>query len=197
MTAVATVPAPTLDRPATRADLDLLPRNIKGEIIDGVLYTQPRPRPRHSHVAFSIGGKLYEPYSLGKGGPGGWWILGEPGIELPSAPEVAPDVAGWRRERMPELAPDDPIRLAPDWACEVLSPSNQSYDRTVKLPFYARVGVAWLWLVEPRQRTVEVKRLRHAEWVDVATVADDGVLSAEPFPELSIPLSELWLPDHR
>ena len=185
------------DPPAVRADLDALPPSIKGEIIDGVLYTQPRPRPRHSRVASTLGTKLIDPYDLGDGGPGGWWIIHEPGIELPEAPEIAPDIAGWRRERMPEIDPDEPISVVPDWVCEVLSPSNRSYDRTVKFPFYARIAVGWLWVVDPAPRTVEVKRLAAGRWTDLGTFSGDDVLRAEPFTGLDIPLGKLWLPTRR
>src|SRR5262249_20591287 len=136
-----------LDHPPTRADLEALPGNVKGEIIEGVLYTQPRPRPRHARVASALGSVLFGSFDAGVGGPGGWWILIEPGIELPEAPEVAPDIAGWRVTTMPELR-DEAISIRPDWVCEVLSPSNRAYDRAVKFPFYARVGVPNLWVVE-------------------------------------------------
>ena len=182
-----------LDRSATYADLEALPPNVKGEIIDGVLYTQSRPRPRHAHSSWVIGGELYDPYYRGRGGPGGWWILEEPGIELPGSPEIAPDLAGWRRERMPELPPDDPIRVVPDWVCEVLSPTNRTYDRATKLPYYARVGVGYLWLVDPHARTVEVKRLASGFWTEIAVFAEAATMRAEPFPDAAIDLALLWL----
>lgn len=182
-----------LDRPATYQDLEELPPSLKGEIIDGVLYTQPRPRPRHSLASAAIGSRVFGKYHDGAGGPGGWWILTEPGIELPDSPEVAPDLAGWRRERLPRLPADEPIRLAPDWICEILSPSNRAYDRTVKFPFHARVGVAHLWVVDPEARTVEVKQLVAGRWSDIAAFSDDDLLVAPPFLELEIPLGSLWL----
>ena len=107
---------------------------------------------------------------------------------------MAPDIAGWRRERLPLIDPDEPIAIAPDWVCEVLSPSNRRYDRAIKFPFYARVGVLWLWVVDPEARTVEVKKLIRRRWTDVAVFADDATLQAEPFAELAIPLEPLWLP---
>src|SRR5262249_55860674 len=126
-----------LDRPATYADLEALPEHVKGEIIDGVLYTQPRPRMRHSRAGGRIHGQIQGPYDFDVDGPGGWWILIEPGIELPRSPEIAPDVAGWRRERLTPPPPNEAIRVAPDWVCEVLSKSNRTYDRKVKFPYYA------------------------------------------------------------
>lgn len=87
-------------RVPTLADLEALPSGVKGEIIDGVLYTMTRPRGRHQHTGLLIGAALLGPFHRGAGGPGGWWILPEPGIELPNAPEISPDIAGWRRERL-------------------------------------------------------------------------------------------------
>ena len=63
----------------TRAELDALPEGVVGELIEGVLYTFPRRRPRHSRAASGLGGDLVGPYDRGRGGPGGWWILDEPG----------------------------------------------------------------------------------------------------------------------
>jgi|SRR5580692_163718 hypothetical protein len=107
-----------LGHPATRADLEALPEGTVGEIIDGVLYTHPRPRAQHATIEGAIGDDLRDPFHRGKSGPGGWWILQEPGIELPDAPEVAPDLAGWRRERMATL-PEGRARVAPFEAIEI------------------------------------------------------------------------------
>src|SRR5690242_21716819 len=82
----------------TMADLEALPPGVKGEIIEGVLYTMTRPRSTHQRTILALGAPLHDPFGRGIGGPGGWWILVEPGIELPDTPEIAPDLAGWRRE---------------------------------------------------------------------------------------------------
>src|SRR5262249_47936440 len=101
----------------TIEDLEALPPGIKGEIIEGVLYTMTRPRGPHRSIGTGIGGDLRGPFDRGRGGPGGWWILVEPGIELANTPEISPDVAGFRRERLPQLPSDAPIRIVPDWVC--------------------------------------------------------------------------------
>jgi Uma2 family endonuclease len=184
--------ARVLPKLATYADLEALPPNVKGEIIEGVLYTQPRPRAPHSRANSFLGRRLGDPFDDGIGGPGGWWILVEPGIELPDSPEVAPDIAGWRREGMPELPEDEPIRVVPDWICEVLSPSNHRYDRRIKFPYYARIGVAYLWVVDPSARMVEVKKLIDGRFADIAAFGEDDMLRAEPFEPVEIPLAPLW-----
>ena len=184
----------SVKRRATRADLDGLPENVLGEVIDGVLYTFPRPRARHAVAALEIGAALLQPYGHARGGPGGWLILIEPGIELPDAPEIVPDVAGWRRERMPHLPEDGPFTIAPDWACEVLSPSTRSHDHLRKRRVYARSGVGHLWFVDPDARTLAVSRLEHGRWVELGVWGEDEHVRAEPFVELEIDLASWWPP---
>lgn len=92
----------------TLADLEALPLDVKGEIIEGVLYTMTRPRAAHQRTILDVGSDLRDPFKRSKGGPGGWWIVPEPGIELPGTPEISPDLAGWRRERLPELPENEP-----------------------------------------------------------------------------------------
>jgi Uma2 family endonuclease len=135
-------------RAPTLADLDALPPGIVGEIINGVLYTMTKPRMRHQRMTRTIGGRIGDPFDDALGGPGGWWIVVEPGIELPSTPEISPDVAGWRRERMPEMPGDEPIRMVPDWVCEILSKTTRRHDQLIKMPYYAEVGVPYSWIVD-------------------------------------------------
>jgi Uma2 family endonuclease len=178
---------------ATMADLEALPPNVKGEIIEGVLYTQPRPRARHQHTIYAVGDNIVSPFERGRGGPGGWWILPEPGIELPRSPEVSPDIAGWRRERLPEIPEDGPVDVVPDWVCEILSPSTRAYDLKTKKPFYARVGVTWCWYVDLESRVLTVSRLHEGRWLELGVWGDDARVRAEPFEEVEINLAEWWL----
>ncbi|HRI67624.1 MAG TPA: Uma2 family endonuclease [Polyangium sp.] len=180
--------------PATMADLEALPANIKGEIIDGVLYTQPRPRAVHQNTLVSIGHDLFDPYRRSRGGPGGWWILPEPGIELPDTPEVSPDVAGWRRERMPVLPRDEPIRVVPDWVCEIFTKRTRAYVQDIKRPFYARVGVEWLWHVDLDTQTFTINRLNQGKWVELGVHVGNQFVHAEPFDIVELNLECWWSP---
>lgn len=184
--------ATKLGRPATIADLEALPPGMKGEILDGELYVMPRPRSRHANIQLLIGSDVGSPYQRGRGGPGGWWILGEPGIELPGSAEVSPDLAGWKRERLPSLPLDAPIQLAPDWVCEVLSPSTRGYDQMVKRRFYARAGVTWLWYVDPEPRTLVASRLESGRWVELGVWGEDQKARIEPFDAAELDLAEWW-----
>jgi Uma2 family endonuclease len=176
----------------TRSDLDALPENVMGEIIEGVLYTSPRPRPRHADIESFLIDDLKSPFQRGRGGPGGWWILVEPGIELPGSPEVVPDLAGWRKERLPSL-PDAPITVVPDWACEILSPASRHHDQRIKRPFYARIGVAYLWFVDLDGRTLTASKLVDGRWLEIGIFGEKDVIRAEPFEAVALSMSEWWM----
>jgi Uma2 family endonuclease len=176
------------------ARLVALPKHLKGEILDGQLYVQPRPRARHARGIGFLGRFLGGSFDYDADGPGGWWIAPEPGIELSRAPEVSPDLAGWKREHLPELPPEgEPFRTVPDWVCEILSSSNARYDQHTKAPFYASVGVPWLWMVDTRSKLIEVRRLVQAKWVVEAVFTDDEAARIPPFEAISIPLHRLWV----
>ena len=127
-------------RRATYQDVLDAPAHRVAEIVDGTLYTQPRPAPPHAVASSYLGGELTGPFGKGRGGPGGWWILDEPELHL-GEDILVPDLAGWRRERMAELPDTAYFTLAPDWACEVLSASTRRLDLHEKRPVYAREGV--------------------------------------------------------
>lgn len=119
------------------------PERMIAEVVDGELCTRPRPGTPHANVASGIGDELGPPFRRGRGGPGGWVILFEPELHLGSRPDiVAPDVAGWRRERMPVIPDAASHTLAPDWICEVLSERTEARDRGRKMRIYRREGVA-------------------------------------------------------
>ncbi|MBK8996254.1 MAG: Uma2 family endonuclease [Myxococcales bacterium] len=176
----------------TLADLEALPSNVKGEIIEGVLYTMTRPRGPHQDLALSIGSDLRGPYRRGQGGPGGWWILPEPGIELAGTPEIAPDIAGWRRERLPVLPEDSAITVVPDWVCEILSPSTRRHNLLVKKPFYAKVGVPHHWIVDLAARTVTAYRLEAGRWVELGVWGDERDARIEPFVDVVLDVGSWW-----
>lgn len=184
--------AVVLDRPATRRDLDRLPRTWRGEIIHGTLYAFPRPRAPHQRASTRIAGDIDGPFDRGRGGPGGWWILEEPGIELPAAKEFSPDVAGWRRERLPTLPRKGGITVVPDWICEVLSPRTQAYDLVIKRRFYAEIGVPYLWYVEPLARTITAHKLISGQWTDVGAWYKDEKARIEPFEAIELDLDAWW-----
>ncbi len=180
-------------RPATYADYAAVPAHQRAEIIDGTLYVFPRPAPRHATAATRLTGKLSGPFDLGEGGPGGWRILIEPEIHLVDEQPVSPDLAGWHLERMPELPETSYFSLAPDWICEVLSPSTATHDRERKMPLYPRNGVRWAWLVDPLAQRLEVYVLgEDGRWEAATQFEGDVRVRAVPFEAIELDLSLLW-----
>jgi len=178
-------------RRATYADFDALPEGTKGHLIDGAIFVPPRPSLPHQVAESELDRELGGPFQRGRGGPGGWVILVEPEVRM-GGHAVAPDLAGWRRERMPEIPRAAHATIAPDWVCEIASTSTAAYDRGAKLDVYAAWGVSHAWIVDPDAFTLEVYRLEGRSWVRVGLWSDNARVRAEPFDAIEIDLSVLW-----
>jgi Uma2 family endonuclease len=177
-------------RRAVYADIEALPDNLLGEIVDGELIVSPRPTLRHAQTSSVLGGLLGPPFFFGEG-PGGWIILDEPELHL-GEDVLVPDLAGWRRERVP-VVPDEPaFSIAPDWVCEVLSPGTEAFDRARKLRVYARERVAFAWLIDPALKTLEVLRLEGTRWLLLGTFEGNVKVRAEPFDAVELNIGLLW-----
>jgi Uma2 family endonuclease len=170
-----------------------VPAHQRAEIIRGTLYVMPRPAPRHANASSVLGAKLNTAFQGGDGGPGGWWVLFEPELHLVPFEPMAPDLAAWRTERLPELPETAYFTLAPDWACEVPSRSTENVDRNEKLPIYLEAGVKHVWLVDPIEQTLEVyERGDDARWREVRTYAGDARVRAAPLDAIELDLATLW-----
>lgn len=179
-------------RRATYDDVRSVPPNRVAELIDGTLHVHPRPAKPHAAAATALGEELGPPFKRGRGGPGGWIILDEPEIHI-GEHVLVPDLAGWRRERMPFLTDEEPyFTVVPDWVCEVVSPSTRKVDRFEKLPIYAHSGVGHAWIVDPLLRTLEVLRRQNEGWLITGSFKDDTRVRAEPFDAIELDLAILW-----
>jgi Uma2 family endonuclease len=184
------VPQPAR-RPATYDDLLALPENVVGEIISGEVSVSPRPGGPHGFAAHKLGASLDGPFDDGDGGPGGWIFIPERELHL-EADVVVPDLAGWRRSRLPGPPADAFFTIAPDWVCEVLSPGTTRVDRVKKAPIYAYNHVAHLWFLDPLARTLEVMRNEAGYWKVILSASGDDEVRAEPFDAITLKLSRLW-----
>jgi len=180
-------------RGATYEDLLKVPENLVAELIDGELYTWPRPASPHARVASVLGAFLVTRFDDGEGEPGGWWIVIEPELNL-AGRHMVPDLAGWRRERMPEYPDTSGCTVVPDWLCEIQSPGNARHDRVVKLPRYAEHGVRHVWMIDPVLKTLEVLRLEGDRWIVAGNFGGDDRVRAEPFDDVELNLATMWLP---
>ncbi len=176
---------------ATYEDLWDLPENMQGQIINGELIALPRPAPKHALAASHLGGELFNPFDKGNNGPGGWIILDKPELHL-LGDVVIPDLAGWKKPRLPQLPDTAYFERAPDWVCEILSPSTARLDRKSKMPWYAQVEVEHLWLIDPDQQTLEAYQRQEQQWLLLHTYAADDKVSIAPFEAISFDLPVLW-----
>jgi Uma2 family endonuclease len=180
-------------KPSLYEQLLALPEHVTGEILNGELFAMPRPSGRHGLAERGLGFNLTGPFDFGRSGPGGWWIITEPEVHFILDQEVVvPDLAGWRRERMPAVPEDHRFEVIPDWVCEILSPSTVKKDRVVKLPIYARYGVPYVWLVDPIAQTLEAFELQQGRWTLIATLKDDDTVAVPPFDAVAFLLADLW-----
>lgn len=168
-----------------------MPDHLVGEILDGEVLTSPRSSLRHAAVRTRLGTDVDSAFGRSGGGPGGWVILDEPELHVVGQ-VIVPDIAGWRRERMPEIPDVAFVELPPDWACEVISPSTAAVDRTRKMHHYARAQVRHVWLLDPAPETLEVFRLDGDGWRLVLSVAGAVRVRAEPFELVELDLGHLW-----
>ena len=181
-------------RLATSTELFAIPEEQRfHEVIDGEIVQKASPTFEHGAAQAKLSESV-GPFNRRPGGgrPGGWWIVSEVEIELEAHQVYRPDLSGWRRDHVPERPSGTPIRIRPDWVCEILSPRTRSYDQRTKKPFYARSGVQFIWYVDIQARTLTVSRLHEGRWLEIGTFIDDDVVRAEPFEAAEIRLVEFW-----
>jgi Uma2 family endonuclease len=87
---------------------------------------------------------------------------------------------------------DHRFEVAPDWVCEILSPSTAKTDRVTKMPVYARYGVPYLWLVDPLVHTLEAFALRDGRWMVIGLFQERDSVTVEPFADITLELGGLW-----
>jgi Uma2 family endonuclease len=183
----------TPNAPEVEAVYAHAPNPLVAEILHGIVMMSPRPAPRHTRLALRLSTLLYGPFDEGKGGPGGWIFLPEPELHLGERPDkMEPDLAGWRLVRLPQMPTEAALRLAPDWVCEVLSPSTEAVDRGVKMPLYATHGVRYAWLIDPLERSLEGFRSEAGRWRQIVLARGEERVRVEPFEALEIDLARLW-----
>lgn len=181
--------------PATLADLLALPAAERfHEIVDGELLRKALPSLRHGMAQMGLGDTIAGPYGprARDGGPGGWIFASETEIVFEPTQVYRPDVAGWRRDRMPTLPTEIPLTIVPDWVCEILSPSNAQNDLVRKMRTYHRAEVRHYWVLDPEAETLAVYRHTPGGYLVAQTAAGDERVRAEPFVEVELSVRELF-----
>ena len=167
-----------------------MPEYYVAEMFDGDLYASRRPAAPHIRAATKLAAKLDAPFDFD--GPGGWILLVEPELHFGND-VLVPDIAGWRRERLPAVPDELYLTLAPDWVCEVLSPSTERIDRGPKLRIYVRERVAHAWLIDPKRQTLEVLAVEAGRLEPLEVHHGAANVRARPFEAIELELRALWI----
>lgn len=181
---------------ATYDDLLALGEDVRAEVIAGSIHLAPSGLPEHGHATGSIAHFIGGPFDRddGYGGPGGWWIFLELDVRLSLHNIVRPDLCGYRRDRLREPWGKRPLDLAPDWVCEILSPSNAAHDRVTKAALYAQHGVPFFWLLDPAERVLETFTLRDGLWMRTGSFDDTATARIVPFEAIELDIGRLFPP---
>lgn len=199
----AVTPLPRPPKPATEADLLALPEEGRGfELIDGELKEKHPLRAGGEEQSLSTGHNLAQARAIsftdpfgrrpaGGGRPGGWWLLPEQLVQL-GGDLLRPDVAGWRRERLPVFPKVTVLSLRPDWVCEVLSPGHAADDLVRKRRLYHRAEVPHYWIIDPLEQMLTVLRWTRDGYLELLVAESGEVVRAEPFGDLELDIGSLF-----
>jgi Uma2 family endonuclease len=179
---------------ATFADLAALPDDARAEIIHGVIVEKASPSAEHGESQASFGAVLIRRFQRRPGGrwPGGWWFGTEIDVQYETHEIYLHDVVGWRRDRAAERPSGRPVRIRPDWACELLSRSNAKRDLVDKFKVLHANGVPYYWIADPLEQTLIVHRWEPAGYLVILTAAAGDVVRAEPFEAVELGVSTLF-----
>jgi Uma2 family endonuclease len=179
---------------ATFADLERLGAETRAEIIHGMIVDKASPTGEHSGSQLLLGGYLGRRFDRKPGGrwPGGWWLHTEVHVEYAKHELFCHDVAGWRRERVPDRPKGWPVRIRPDWVCELLSPSNEKRDLVDKMRVLRDAGVPYYWIVNPAEKVLVVHRLEPNGYLVATTASSGETIRAEPFQDVELRVGVLF-----
>lgn len=180
---------------ATLADLIALPEATRfHEVVAGDLVQKAAPTGEHGATQAALTSSLFGSFSRPPGGrvPGGWWFETEVEIEFETHEVYRPDVIAWRRERSPQRPSGTPIRLRPDWICEILSASNAKNDQITKFETYRRSGVPHYWIADPQLLTLRVFRWTPDGYLVALTAQAGDRVRVEPFEAIELEVGVLF-----
>lgn len=181
---------------ATLADFLRIPEEQRfHELLAGDVVQKAVPSGEHGDAQAGIVVAVrpaYQRRTGGSGGPGGWWIVTEVEVLLPSGEVVRPDVVGWRRDRVPARPTGTPVPQLPDWVCEVISPTNANTDTVKKLRTYHVARVPHYWIVDPRDATLTVMRWTADGYTTVLRAERGEVVRPEPFEAIELVVGTLF-----
>jgi len=183
-------------RGATLDELWAIPEGERfHEFYGGEVVRKATPSGEHGGAQVGVVGAIapsFQRRQSGGGGPGGWWIATEVEVLLDSGELVRPDVLGWRRDRCPERPIGIPVKVRPDWICEIVSPENAKNDTVKKLRLYHQVAIPHYWLVDPRDATLTVMRWSEDDYVTLLRAERGEVVRPAPVDAIELAVGTLF-----
>ena len=156
------------------------------ELIDGDIVRRPMARSEHGVVQYRASIEL-GPFDR-RSGPGGWWIITEVSVDYEPHQCPVHDIAGWRKERMPNR-PTGIIEIVPDWVCEIVSPGHERKDTLQNFLLLQRKRVPFYWIVWPEDRVLIAYALDAANYRVVATISGETSARIPPFEAVELDLA--------
>ena len=172
----------------TLDDLLLSPEE-RVELISGEIVRRPMTRFAHGQTQMRTARQL-GPFDRAGGPGGGWWFATEISVAYEGHECPSHDLAGWRRERLPQ-PPAGVIDLPPDWVCEIVSPGHERKDTRHLPQLLKRHRVPFYWLIWPEDRTLVAYALDGGDWREIATLKDQGRGRIPPFDAIELALADL------
>jgi len=182
-------------RKATAADLAAQHgEDSKYEIIHGEMLEKAMPRPLHQLLEGKLQTVLGHRFDRKPGGkwPGGWWIRPELHVQYESHEIFCHDLCGYRRDHHAEIPLAWPVKLRPDWVCELLSPNHEKRDLHDKRRVLEAAGVPYYWIVNPEEKLLMVYRFENGGYALILSATSGDVIHAEPFDAVELRASALF-----
>ena len=162
------------------------------EVVGGEIVQKAKASPEHGSAQVALGGLLFPPFGSSRSrGPGVWWLMSEVEVEYETHEVYRHDLVGWRRSRAATRPAGRPVKLRPDWVCEILSTSNASNDTVRKLRTLHRHEVPHYWLLDPERLTLTVLRWTPEGYLEALAAAAPETIRAEPFEAIELSLAEV------
>jgi Uma2 family endonuclease len=165
------------------------PVGVRLELVDGEVAASPSPEPKHSYVDSKLRKILLnyiDEHDVGA-------LFGDVDTIFGEHDVRRPDLIFFAKSRL-HLVGEKAMEGPPDLCVEIISPSSTKTDREDKFKQYQGGKVAHYWIIDPKRKTIEGFKLVRGKYVATGSGKVDEVVSLPPFPELKIPLKELWWP---
>ncbi len=165
------------------------PHEIRRELVDGEIVVSPSPTFMHGRANLQLAviiGSHIKTRKLGE-------FAGDVDNTVSKFTVRRPDLFYFSNARL-HLVKGKSVLGPPDLCVEFVSPGSERIDRVEKFAEYAAYGVANYWIVDPAARTAEAYVLKDGHYTLAANGSGNDIVRFPPFPDLEIPLAELWWP---